>query len=97
MLSNKLSKVLANRLKIGLRSKCISPQQSAFVDNMSILDNAMVSIEAIHHMKCKTSGKVGDVALIASLCFFPSGSLVASSGAHIDTSCRIWCVWVVFI
>lgn len=57
-----LSKVLANQLK-PLLSKCISPEQSAFAENRSILDNAMVAIETIHHMNCKVGGKDGEVAL----------------------------------
>jgi hypothetical protein len=50
-----ISKVLANRLKIILH-KCISNNQSTFVPNRSILDNAMVATEVIHFMKTKTRG-----------------------------------------
>lgn len=57
-----LSKVLANRLK-PLLSKCISLEQPAFFENRSILDNAMVSIETIHHMKFKVGGKEGKLLL----------------------------------
>ncbi|GAU10142.1 hypothetical protein TSUD_420060, partial [Trifolium subterraneum] len=57
-----VAKVLANRLK-RILDKCISNSQSAFVPGRSILDNAMVAIEVIHHMKAKTKGKLGDVAL----------------------------------
>jgi hypothetical protein len=57
-----VAKVLANRLK-PILSKCISNNQSAFVPNRSILDNAMVAIEVVHYMKTKIRGKVGDVAL----------------------------------
>ncbi|GAU39501.1 hypothetical protein TSUD_68650 [Trifolium subterraneum] len=57
-----IAKVLANRLKLIL-NKCISENQSAFVPGRSILDNAMAAIEIIHHMKSKTRGKKGDVAL----------------------------------
>ncbi|XP_024642261.2 uncharacterized protein [Medicago truncatula] len=57
-----LSKVLANRLK-KILSKCIADSQSAFVPGRSILDNALVAIELIHHMKTKTKGKDKSVAL----------------------------------
>ena len=51
-----VSKVFTNRLKLILH-KCISDNQSAFIPNRSILDNAMVAIEVIHFMKTKTKVK----------------------------------------
>lgn len=57
-----MSKVLANRPK-QILPKCIYETQSAFVEGISILDNALVTFEIIHHMKCKTKRKNGDVAL----------------------------------
>ncbi|PNX88544.1 ribonuclease H, partial [Trifolium pratense] len=57
-----VAKVLANRLK-NVLDKCISISQSAFIPGRSILDNVMVAFEVIHHMKTKTKGKLGDVAL----------------------------------
>jgi hypothetical protein len=57
-----LSKVLANRLK-PLLNRYIFIEQSAFVADRSILDNVMVAMETIHHMKCKVKGKVGEEAL----------------------------------
>jgi hypothetical protein len=57
-----VAKVLANRLKCVL-DKCISASQSAFVPGRSILDNALVAIEIIHHMKAKTKGTQCEVAL----------------------------------
>ena len=57
-----VSKVLANRLKLILH-KCISDNQSAFVPDRSILDNAMIAIEVIHFMKTKTRGNDKYVAL----------------------------------
>lgn len=48
-----VSKVLANRLRRVI-SKCISEEQSTFVEERSILHNAMVTMEVVHHMKCKT-------------------------------------------
>lgn len=56
-----IAKVLANRLK-GVLDKYISDNQSAFVPGRSILNNAMVVIELVHHMKSKVSGNKGDVA-----------------------------------
>jgi len=55
-----LSKVLANLLKkvIGERiSGAIS-----FIEGRSILHNALIANEIVHHMKCK-GGKHGEVAL----------------------------------
>jgi len=52
-----IAKVLANRLKIVLH-KCVSDNHSAFVPGRSILDNAMIAIEVIHHMK--TSKRIRD-------------------------------------
>lgn len=43
-------KVLANRLE-RLLPKCISQEQSTFVENRSILDNVLVASEILHHMK----------------------------------------------
>lgn len=36
-------------------------EQSAFVENQSIIDNVMVAYEIVHHMKCKKKGRVGEV------------------------------------
>jgi len=48
-----VAKVIANRLKKILH-KCISKSQSAFVPERFILDNVMIAIEVVHHMKvCK--------------------------------------------
>lgn len=52
-----VAKFLANRLKKNLH-KCIFENQSAFVPERSILDNAMIDIEVVHHMK--VSKKVRD-------------------------------------
>jgi hypothetical protein len=57
-----LSKVLANRLKPRLH-RYIYVEQYAFIADRSILDNVMVAMETIHHMKCKVKGKVGEVVL----------------------------------
>jgi hypothetical protein len=57
-----ISKLLANRLKVCL-GRCVSEEQSAFVESRSILDNAMIAIEIIHAMKRKTRGVKGDLAL----------------------------------
>lgn len=55
-------KVFANRMK-PLLYKCISMEQSAFSEDRSIMDNVLVAIETLHHLKCKTNGKVGEKAL----------------------------------
>jgi hypothetical protein len=47
-----VSKMLANRLK-GCLEKCVSEEQSAFVEGRSILDNALIAIEVIHALKGK--------------------------------------------
>jgi hypothetical protein len=57
-----VSKLLANRLKECLE-KCVSKEQSAFVEGRSILDNALIAIEVIHALKRKTRGVKGDLAL----------------------------------
>jgi hypothetical protein len=57
-----VSKLLANRLKACLE-KCVSEEQSAFVEGTSILDNALIAIEVIHALKRKTKGRKGELAL----------------------------------
>ncbi|GAU35387.1 hypothetical protein TSUD_160380 [Trifolium subterraneum] len=57
-----VSKLLANRLKPFLR-KCVSEEQSAFVEGRSISDNALIAIEVIHALKRRTKGTRGELAL----------------------------------
>jgi hypothetical protein len=57
-----VSKLLANRLK-GVIDKCVSEEQSAFVEGRYITDNALIAIEIIHALKRKTRGAKGDLAL----------------------------------
>jgi hypothetical protein len=57
-----VSKLFANRLK-GCLEKCVSEEQSAFVEGRSILDNALIAIEVIHALKRKTRGRKGELAL----------------------------------
>jgi hypothetical protein len=57
-----VSKLLANRLKECLE-KCVSEEQSAFIEGRSILDNALIAIEVIHALKRKTRGGKGELAL----------------------------------
>lgn len=52
----------SNRIK-SLLPKCISQEQSAFVENQSIIDNVMVAYEIVHHMKCKKKVRVGEVVM----------------------------------
>lgn len=54
--------VLANRLKQVL-PKCISLEQSAFIQGLSILDNALLATEVLHYMKYMSKGNRVDVAL----------------------------------
>ncbi|XP_058762257.1 uncharacterized protein LOC131635640 [Vicia villosa] len=56
-----VSKALANRLKV-LLEKCISEEQSAFVEGRSILDNAMIAMEIIHALKRRTKGNKAHLA-----------------------------------
>lgn len=62
VLYNILAKVLANRLK-SILSKLISENQSTFVPRRSITDNVLIAFEVIHHMRRKTGGRDGEVAL----------------------------------
>ncbi|GAU47810.1 hypothetical protein TSUD_404150 [Trifolium subterraneum] len=58
--------VASNWLDRGLKTcldKCVSQEQSAFVEGRSILDNALISIEVIHALKRKTKGRRGELAL----------------------------------
>jgi len=57
-----VSKLLANRLQSCL-DKCVSMEQSVFIQGRSILDNALIAIEIIHSMKRKTRGWRGELAL----------------------------------
>jgi hypothetical protein len=52
-----VSKLLTNRLKLKrCLDKCVSEEQSTFVEGRSILDNTLIAIEIIHSMKRKTKG-----------------------------------------
>ena len=55
-----ISKTLASRLK-PLLHKCISNKQSSLVECKSILNNALISSEFIHHKRWKTKGKTSDM------------------------------------
>jgi hypothetical protein len=57
-----VSKLLANRLKECL-GKCVSEEQSAFIEGRSICDNVLIAIEVIHALKRKTRGIRGELAL----------------------------------
>ncbi|XP_058784450.1 uncharacterized protein LOC131659256 [Vicia villosa] len=53
---------LANRLK-PILDKCVSEEQSAFVEGRSIFHNAMTATEIIHTLKRKTQGRRAHLAL----------------------------------
>ncbi|PNY14675.1 ribonuclease H [Trifolium pratense] len=57
-----ISKLLANRLRSCL-DKCVSEEQSAFIEGRSILDNALIAVEVIHALKRRTRGFKGELAL----------------------------------
>lgn len=57
-----LCKVLANRLKVCLAT-LISPNQSAFVEDPLLTDNALLAFEVNHYIKRQTQGKTGMAAL----------------------------------
>ncbi|GAU35928.1 hypothetical protein TSUD_69610 [Trifolium subterraneum] len=57
-----ISKVLVNRLKCCI-DKCVSQEQSTFVEGRSILDNALIATEVIHALKRKTQGRRGELTL----------------------------------
>lgn len=80
-----ISKALANRLK-PLLPQCISQEQSAFVEGRSILDNALSTSKIIHHMKCKTRRKHGEVACKIDI----SKLLIELIGTISFASCIKW-------
>jgi len=57
-----VSKVLANTLNL-LLSKCISQEQTPLIEKRSNLDNVLITMEIVHHMKCKTQGRFRELAM----------------------------------
>ena len=57
-----MSKVLANRLK-KLLLDVISESQGAFQVDKAIFDNILVAFETLHHMKLRTDGNKGSMAM----------------------------------
>ena len=54
--------MFANRLKVILPN-IISESQNAFQSDKAISDNILVAYETLHHMKTKSSGKIGSMTL----------------------------------
>jgi len=46
-----------------LLHRCISHEQSIFVEGQSILDNIIIASEMINHLRCKRKGKIGEIAI----------------------------------
>jgi len=67
-----LVKVLAKILKHVIH-KCVSDNQSTFVSRRSILDNAMIAIEVVHHTKfnkrCKKDVRLRYMSTFMALTF----------------------------
>ncbi|XP_058755068.1 uncharacterized protein LOC131628221 [Vicia villosa] len=57
-----VSKALANRMK-PLLEKCVSEEQSTFMEGHSILHNAMIATEIIYTLKRKTKGRRAHMSL----------------------------------
>ena len=57
-----VSKVIANRLK-SILPIVISESQNAFILGRLITDNIMIAFELCHHLKRKSLGKYGSMAL----------------------------------
>lgn len=57
-----LAKFLSNRLKT-IPPGIISENQSSFIPGRNITNNVHVAFEVIHHMRRKTGGHVGEIAL----------------------------------
>lgn len=57
-----ISKLFSNRLKKVL-SKCVSEEQSMFMEGISILDNVMLAIKIIRALKGKTKGNKSQLVL----------------------------------
>lgn len=55
-------KLLANIMNTCLE-KCVSEEQSTFLEGRSILDSAMIAMEIIHTLKKKTKGNKAHLAL----------------------------------
>jgi hypothetical protein len=53
---------MANRLK-GVLNNYIFEEQSTFVEERSIIDNALIAFEIIHCLKRQTKGGKGELAL----------------------------------
>lgn len=57
-----LSKIVANRVKPTLNT-IISEQQSAFIENPLLTDNALIAYEVNHYIQRKRQGLMGVVGL----------------------------------
>lgn len=90
-----MAKVLANRLK-DILPGLISEKQSAFVPGRNISDNVLVAFEVIHHMKNKSRGTEGEIALKLDIskAYDRVDWSYLKQRMHVMGFCRQWINWI---